>query len=199
MSSAPPENSAAPAGTEQDQISQNLDAILKFYTREEQKISRTQRMVEHFSAFIGRPAFLAVTLLVVVLWVAANVVMRLAGLEEFDPGPYLWLQAIIALVALLTTNMVLITQNRVAHLEEQRAHLDLKVTLLTEQKVAKPIDLIEELRRDLPNVKDRRDAEAVSLKQSMNPDLVLAALDEGKPGERSVPVGGGKANTDALL
>ena len=199
MPSTPPDNRAAPMDTEQDQISQNLDAILKFYTREEQKISRTQRMVEHFSAFVGRPAFLAVTLLIVVLWVAANAIMRLAGWDEFDPAPYFWLQGIIALGALLITTVVLITQNRLANLEEQRAHLDLKVTLLTEQKVAKLIDLIEELRRDLPNVKDRRDAEAVSLKQSMNPELVLAALDEGKPGERSAPVGGGKANTDALL
>ncbi len=35
---------------------------------------------------------------------------------------------------------------------EQRAHLDLKVTLLTEQKAAKLIDLLEELRRDLPKL-----------------------------------------------
>jgi uncharacterized membrane protein len=69
-----------------------------------------------------------------------------------------------------------------AQLEEQRAHLDLKVTLLTEQKAAKMIDLLEELRRDLPNVKNRLDPEAVALQKSMNPDLVLAALDE-----RAVP------------
>ncbi|HEX7612847.1 MAG TPA: DUF1003 domain-containing protein, partial [Candidatus Limnocylindrales bacterium] len=77
-------------------------------------------------------------------------------------------------------------QNRLAKLAEQRAHLDLKVTLLTEQKAAKLIDLLEELRRDLPNVINRHDPEAAELQQSMNPDLVLAALDEhGKPDERS--------------
>jgi hypothetical protein len=37
---------------------------------------------------------------------------------------------------------------------------------------------MEELRRDLPNVRNRHDSEAVALQQSMNPDLVLAALDE---------------------
>jgi uncharacterized membrane protein len=199
MPPAAPENIAAPAGTEQDQISQNLDAILKFYTREEQKIGHTQRMVEHFSVFIGRPIFLAVTLLVVVLWVVANAAMGMAGMDEFDPAPYFWLQGIITLAALLITTVVLITQNRLANLEERRAHLDLKVTLLTEQKVAKLIELIEELRRDLPNVRDRHDAEAVSLKQSMNPELVLAALDESEPGERLAPDGGGKADADVLL
>ena len=79
---------------------------------------------------------------------------------------------------MLTATAVLAKQNRLAKLAEQRAHLDLKVTLLTEQKAAKLIDLLEELRRDLPNVRNRHDPEAAVLQQSMNPDLVLAALDE---------------------
>ena len=96
----------------------------------------------------------------------------------FDPPPFVWLQQIVGLSALLTATIVLIRQNRLGKLEEQRAHLDLKVTLLTEQKAAKMIDLLEELRRDLPNVRDRHDSEAAALKQGMNPDAVLAALDE---------------------
>ena len=108
----------------------------------------------------------------------ANAVLRQFGMAEFDPAPFFWLQGIVGLGALLTATVVLIKQNRMAKLEEQRAHLDLKVTLLTEQKAAKLIDLLEELRRDLPNVKDRHDPEAAALKKSMNPDLVLAALDE---------------------
>ncbi|MFZ1615464.1 MAG: DUF1003 domain-containing protein, partial [Holophaga sp.] len=81
--------------------------------------------------------------------------------------------------ALLVATAVLTKQNRFDKLAEQRAHLDLKVTLLTEQKAAKLIDLLEELRRDLPNVKNRHDPKVAFLQQPMNPDLVLAALDEG--------------------
>ena len=103
---------------------------------------------------------------------------HMMGMEEIDPAPFFWLQGALTLAALLTTTIVLIKQNRLVQLEEQRAHLDLKVTLLTEQKAAKMIDLLEELRRDLPNVKNRPDAQAAALQQSMNPDLVLAALDE---------------------
>jgi uncharacterized membrane protein len=78
----------------------------------------------------------------------------------------------------LTTTVVLIKQNRVARLGEQRAHLDLKVMLLIEQKSAKLIDLLEELRRDLPNVKNRHDSGAAVMQQAMSPEGVLAALDE---------------------
>ncbi len=94
------------------------------------------------------------------------------------PPPYHWLQGLVALGALLTATVVLGKQNRLARLEEQRAHLELKATLLTEQKAAKLIDLLEELRRDLPNVRHRHDSEAATLQQSMKPDQVLAALDE---------------------
>ena len=56
--------------------------------------------------------------------------------------------------------------------------LDLQVNLLTEQKVTKLIELIEELRRDLPNVRDRIDAAVDMLTQPTEALKVLAALDE---------------------
>ena len=175
--------------SERDRISQNIEAVLEFYAREEQKITRPQRIVERISNYIGQPLFLALILLSVALWMLANTLARQFGMAEFDPAPYHWLQGLVGLAALLTTTAILAKQNRLAKLEEQRAHLDLKVTLLTEQKVAKLIDLLEELRRDLPNVKDRHDPEAASLQQSMNPELVLAALDErSELEERLAPV-----------
>jgi hypothetical protein len=40
------------------------------------------------------------------------------------------------------------------------------------------IDLIEELRHDLPMVKNRHDPESAAFQQPTDPHLVLAALDE---------------------
>ena len=175
-SSADPQR--APPGSERDQISQNIEAVLEFYTREEQKISRLQRILERISLGIGQPLFLGIILMFVALWVLVDIELRWFGRVEFDPPPFFWLQGVVGLGAWLTATVVLAKQNRLAKLAEQREHLDLKVTLLTEQKAAKLIDLLEELRRDLPNVRDRHDPEAAALQQAMNPDLVLAALDE---------------------
>ena len=189
----PPQPRQAPLDSERDQISQNIDAVQEFYTREEQKISRSQRILERIGRFIGQPVFLGFILLFVALWMVANDVLRQFGMAEFDPAPFFWLQGIVGLGALLTATAVLTRQNRLAKLEEQRAHLDLKVTLLIEQKAAKLIDLVEELRRDLPNVKNRHDPEAVAMQHSMNPDQVLAALDErSEPEERLEPDGEAK-------
>jgi len=163
---------------EQGQLSQNIGAVRDFYAREDQKISRSQRILEHISMVIGKPLYLGLTLCFALAWVAINLALSWRGRVAFDPAPFIWLQGLIGLGALVTTTIVLSKQNRLAKLAEQRAHLDLKVTLLTEQKAAKLIDLLEELRRDLPNVENRLDPHAEALQQSMNPDLVLAALDE---------------------
>jgi uncharacterized membrane protein len=183
-----------PGGSEHAQITENIAAVLEFYTREDQKISRSQRIVERISLFAGQPVFLAFILLLVAAWMLANTVLRQMGMRDFDPAPFFGLQGILGLGALLTATIVLIKQNRAARLAEQRAHLDLKVMLLTEQKTAKLIHLIEELRRDMPNVRNRHDPDAAVLQQSMNPDQVLAALDElSEPEERLKLAGEGKA------
>ena len=161
-----------------DPIGHNIEAIVAFYAREEHKISRSQRRLEHISGFVGRPLYIGSILLFVAFWMLANVVARQFGLVEFDPAPFFWLQGVVSLGALLTATVVLIKQSRLAKIEEQRAHLDLQVNLLTEQKTTKIIDLLEELRRDLPMVKDRHDPEAAALQQPTDPHLVLAALDE---------------------
>ena len=166
------------ASAESEQIGQNIAAVHDFYTREEHRRSASQRHAESIGSFVGRPIFLVVILLFVSVWIGANLALTAWGVAPFDEAPFFWLQGVVALAALLTTTVVLIKQNRVAKLSEQRAHLDLKVTLLIEQKTAKLIDLIEELRRDLPNVKDRHDSGAAAMQQAMRPEGVLAALDE---------------------
>lgn len=183
---SPPDVSKASPDSEGGQIQQNIDAILGFYEREEQKLSRSQRVMENISRFISKPVYLALILLLVSLWILVNAVLPQLGMSEFDPAPYFWLQGVVGLGALLTATVVLSKQERFAKLAEQREHLDLKVTLLTEQKVAKLIDLLEELRRDLPDVKDRHDPDAAELQKSMKPSEVLAALDERSESEQRV-------------
>lgn len=189
----------SPTDTEDDKIGKNIAAVREFYSRDERNRSALQRAVEGLSAFVGRPSFLALILACVAGWIAANLGLPKLGLAAFDPAPFFWLQGVVGLGALLIGTVVLSKQNRLAKLSEQRAHLDLKVSLLTEQKVAKLIDLLEELRRDLPDVRDRHDSHAMSLQQAMSPDRVLAALDEGraatadgaKPGADAAPDGAG--------
>jgi uncharacterized membrane protein len=139
-----------PVDSVPEHISQNIDGILAFYRREERKISDSQRLLEIVGGFMRRPSYLASVVSFVALWMLANALCKLLGFQPPDPPPFVWLQAIVSLGALLTATVVLITQNREARLEAQRLELELQVNLLTEQKTTKLILLLEELRRDLP-------------------------------------------------
>ena len=50
------------------------------------------------------------------------------------------------------------------------------MNLTAEQKIAKLIELIEELRRDIPSVTNRVDLQAETMAQAVDPEAVLTAL-----------------------
>jgi uncharacterized membrane protein len=161
-----------------EHIDQNIESIVTLQRREWESVSLSQRRVERVSRFIGRPIYLIVLLGMVAAWVVYNSTAVVWGLKPFDAPPFEMLDGIMSLVALITTTIVLIAQNRQAKLEQQRTHLALQVNLLTEQKVTKLIHLIEELRRDLPMVKDRHDAQAAALQERADTAQVVSAIEE---------------------
>jgi uncharacterized membrane protein len=130
------------------------------------------------TAFFSRPVFLYSTILIITLWMLLNVLPRRHGGRQFDPPPFAWLGLSLTMGAFLMTTGVLIRQDRQEKLAEQRAQLSLQLHLLSEQKIAKLITLVEELRRDLPNVRNRYDPEVEVMKQAVDPHAVLDALEE---------------------
>ncbi len=161
-----------------DPIAQNIEAIANLHSKTERKVGRTQRTIERVTAFLGRPRFLAFILVFVLLWILANDLANRLGYNTFDPPPFYWLQGMVGLSALLMTTMVLITQNRQNMVTEQRRRLDLQVNLVVEQKVTKLVELIEELRHDLPDVQNRHDPEAEAMKEPVDPHQVLKTLNQ---------------------
>ena len=161
-----------------DHISQNIESILALHQRESQTLTPSQRRLERISRFVGRPLYLVGVAGFVALWVAFNWGAPLLHLAPWDPPPFAWLDGLLTFIALMTTTIVLIAQNRQETLEQQRAHLDLQVNLLTEQKVTKVIHLLEELRRDLPMVKDRHDPQAEAMLEGADADHVVSALNK---------------------
>lgn len=132
-----------------EHIDQNIETIAALQRRDREMTSASQRLVERISRFMGRPAYLLGLLVFVVGWVATNL-GRPFGIAFFDLPPFEMLAGILTFSARVTATIVLIAQNRQTKRERQHRHLDLQVSLLTEQKVTKLIHLIEELRRDLP-------------------------------------------------
>ncbi len=151
--------------------------IAAIHARAEQRVDKHQRAIETLTGTLGRPAFLYAVLGVVLAWIVGNLAAGRFARHVWDPPPFPWLQGVVGLSALLMTIVVLITQNRMGKMAERRAQLDLQMSLLVEQKATKLIELMEELRRDLPSVRNREDLQAEAMAEAADPAALLTALE----------------------
>ena len=116
--------------------------------------------------------------LVIVLWIGVNLALQFAGLQTPDPAPFAYLQDAGEGVGLYLTVLILVTQRREDQLTEAREQLTLELAILSEQKSAKIIALLEELRRDSPLIANRVDQEAEAMSTPADPQAVLDAIKE---------------------
>jgi uncharacterized membrane protein len=158
-----------------DNVSANIETIAALHASSERSVTPHQRVIETITGHLGRPISLYFMIAFVALWTGVNIYDKVRHIAQFDPPPFSFLQGVLGFSALLVSTMVLITQNRQARIADQRSHLDIQVNLLAEQKITKLISLVEELRKDLPNVRNREDLEAELMTQSTDP---LAVVEE---------------------
>lgn len=172
------ENAAREATELVDIVSENIESIVDLHMRAEKQASQHQRIIETVTATLGRPRFFYLILLFVAFWISVNLLLPHLGIASFDAPPFYWLQGIVSLSALLVTTVVLITQNRHGKLDDLRMHLNLQVNLLIERKVTKLIEMVEELRSDMPIVENRPDPQAEAMKEPVNPHEVVRGLNQ---------------------
>jgi uncharacterized membrane protein len=162
---------------------ENLELLSRFKDSEEAQISGLQLAIERISRFLGSPAYFAFTVALIALWIAVNAFGLRHGWRHVDAPPFFWLQGWISSNALLLTVAVLIRQNRMAQVAEHRSHLDLQINLLTEQKVTKVLQIIDELRRDLTALRGRPDAEVTEMTKPADTHALMHAIKQ-KQGDR---------------
>src|SRR5277367_5034206 len=188
MAMSPHSNDAPSTATSlAEHIDQNIESVAELHRRERETVRASLRWVERVGRFIGRPIYLVAVICLSLLWVVINLLGHFLYVRSWASPPFELLDGIMTSISLVTTTIVLISQNRQTRLEQQHAHLDLQVNLLTEHKVTKLIGLMEELRRDLPMVRNRHDAQAAALEQPADTAQVVSAISQvGLAGDASV-------------
>jgi uncharacterized membrane protein len=169
------------------QIDATIESVAELERKALEAASLEQRAIERFTLAVGRPRTVYLVLAAVAVWVVLNSALALAGRPPLDPPPFYWLEGVLGLAALLMTIVILTTENRMSEIAEMRSRLNLQVTLLSERKVAKVIQLLEELRYDLPSVENRDDPEAQALTLPTDPHVVAEQLEKRTPARGEIP------------
>jgi uncharacterized membrane protein len=163
----------APAPTH---IEHTVQAIVRLRAEHVRRASPLQRTIERFTARAGSPGFAVFLTVLVASWIGLNCLLPVFGRRPIDEPPFYWMQGAVALCALYMTVFILVTQRREDELANRHEQLTLELAMLSEQKAAKIISLLERLRQDHPEIRDRVDMEADAMSSPADSRSILEAL-----------------------
>jgi uncharacterized membrane protein len=128
-----------------------------------------QKAVSRATGGIARPVTLILITVAIAGWVMLNLALPKFGHAALDP-------AAVSTVGLYLAAMILITQRHDDEMATRREQITLELAILSEQKSAKIIALLEEFRRNDPNQGNNRDEVAEALAEPADAQVVLDAI-----------------------
>ena len=152
--------------------------LTAMYEEHGRSASQIQRVANRATALIAKPLSLTIIVVFIAVYMTGNLIARSMGSATLEEFPFPDLEFIATIVALVVALLILTTQRHEEALAERRARLTLQIAAISERKIAKVIELLEEQRRDNPLLETRDDAEAESMAVPANPDATLRQIDE---------------------
>ncbi len=172
----PRTTSRAPAGTGSvtlDELTaRNVRSVLEMEQAELEKRSAADRAADAITAFCGSMWFVWTHVVWFGLWIALNLVPRVA----FDPFPFSFLTLVVSLEAIFLSTFILISENRQARIADRRNLLDLQIDLLAEQENTKQLTLLTRIAAKVGVELD--DEEAAALAETTRCDQVADQIDQ---------------------
>ena len=163
-------------------VEETVHAVEQMRTDHHFSATPIDRAFGRVKALVGAPSFILSTIILVVIWIGGNLALHSIA---WDPPPFSYLGLIFSTLAFLVTVLILATQRRADSLADHREQLILQLAFVSEQKTAKIIGLLEELRRDSPQVRDRVDHVAEQMTEIVDPKAVSNALRDAAESVRS--------------
>jgi uncharacterized membrane protein len=158
-----------------DLVDEAVRSVSQLHSDHHGSATNSQRWVNRITAFMARPWFIALVGLGVAVWIGANLMANRLGLPAVDAPAFPWLQGAANLFSLFVVMLVLVAQKHEDELNAHRDTLTLELAILSEHKIAKVIQLLEELRRDSPQIQDRVDPQAEQMSEPADAGSVLSA------------------------
>lgn len=171
---------AASPPTSQLHLEETIQTLARLHSEHDSSATRHHRVVERMTSLLGQPSFIVGLTLLVAAWMGLNEFASAMGFRPWDRPPFPWLSGFVSLASLYLVVVILTTQRRDELLARHRELLTLELAILAEQKSAKAISLLEELRRDSPHVHDRVDRQADQMARPADPHVVIDAINEAR-------------------
>ena len=155
-------------------LERNIAALLARRRTEERQKTTQDRIADRITQFTGSMKFVYLHVLIFGAWIIIN--LGLTPLPRFDPS-FVILAMFASVEAIFLSTFVLISQNRMAVLNDKRADLDLQISLLAEYEITEILNLVVQIAEKM-EIERAHEPELQQLGQKVDPDVVLDRIDE---------------------
>jgi uncharacterized membrane protein len=155
-------------------LRRNIEALRERRRQDDENRSLQDRLADRITGFAGSMSFVLIHLLLYGFWIVANL--------GWVPGVAPWDETFVVLAmaasveAIFLSTFVLISQNRMMAVADQRADLDVQISLLTEHEVTNLIRMVRQIAErvgaEVPH------EEVAELERNVAPEAVLDAIDQ---------------------
>ncbi|RYY89590.1 MAG: DUF1003 domain-containing protein [Comamonadaceae bacterium] len=151
-------------------IERNIDALVAHRRRDRSRAGLQEKAADRITGFAGSMSFVYLHLLIFGAWIVINLGW-VPVVPRFDES-FVVLAMVASVEAIFISTFVLVSQNRMAALADERADLDLQISLLAEHEITRLVTLVTEIakRMDVPAA---HDPELDELARDVAPEHVL--------------------------
>jgi uncharacterized membrane protein len=133
----------------------------------------SDKVADALTRGFGGMIFLIINVYWFAIWIVLNINL-IPGIEPFDPFPFGLLTMIVSLEAIVLSIIVLISQNRAAHIDTLRSELQLQVNLIAEEEITKSLEILADIRKKVGIKKD--DPELERMLERINTSYIERSL-----------------------
>ena len=135
-----------------------------------------QHLVDWCTGVFANPMFSLFLTGLILVWMLINLCIYWFHLSSIDPAPFVWLTGAITTLSLYCVVLVLSTQRRGEKLMSQLERLSVEMAVISDEKVSKAIELLENARRLAEGPESRPDAEADRLSRPGDHSAISRAI-----------------------
>ena len=155
-------------------LDRNIQQLMEYRQQRRKHTGTGDRIAETISDFAGSMVFVYIHAAFYGLWILANLGV-IPGVRPWDPTMVV-LAMIASVEAIFVSTFILITQNRMAEAQDERAELNLQISLLAEHEVTKLISLVSDIATKLDVRTDF--SEVDEMKKDVAPRPVMERIEQ---------------------
>jgi uncharacterized membrane protein len=177
-------------------VLKNLSSLAEVEQRLAQHSTQVDRISDSVTGLTGSIRFIIAHLIIFAVWVLLNAPWIL-GTHAFDPYPYVFLNFVLAVEAVLLGTFVLMSQNRQNRQADLWLHVVLQISMLAEQESTKSLQMLKRICESLDLRDTAKDPELKQLIQTTQLETLARELEQARDPETEAGAAESKSQAPA--